>query len=94
MEISQRIYNGARAKEVLDNEAFQQAWNDITAEITEQWRQSPARDSEGREKLYQLLRLCEKLKQQFQTTLETGKLAEMELKHQRSLLERAKDAMS
>ena len=91
MEINQRIYNGDRAREVLENEAFAAAFDDIRQEITDQWKQSPVRDHEGREKLYELLRLTDKLEATLRRSLETGKLAVEELKYQRTLAERAKE---
>lgn len=94
MEIEQRIYQGDRAKEVLDNEAFQNAFTDIENEVMQQWKNSPARDQEGREKLWLMISLLGKLKVTLQTTMETGKLAKLDLEHKRSLLARAKDAIS
>jgi len=93
MEISERIYNGNRAREVLDNESFQWAINEIKNEVTEQWKNSPARDEAGREKLWMLLQMANKLELVLKSTLETGQLAELELRHQRTLLERAKNAI-
>lgn len=87
--IEQRIYDGDRAREVLENEAFDAAFNDIKTEIIEQWTNSPVRDPEGREKLYQLLRLTDKLKANLMTRLETGKLAKLDLDHQETLAQRA-----
>ena len=94
MEISERIYNGDRAKEVLENEAFTAAFADIEQEILEQWKQSPARDPEGREKLWLMLSLLSKLKTTLESSLATGKLAMLDLKHQRSIAERVRDARS
>lgn len=94
MEIEQRIYNGNRAKEVLENEAFQWALNEIKQEIKNAWEQSPARDSEGREKLWMMLSLANKLELSIKSMLETGKLAQLDLEHKRTLLERAKNAIS
>jgi len=88
--IEQRIYNGDRAREVLENEAFDQAFTDMKTEIIEQWTNSPVRDLDGREKLYQLLKLADKLKATLQTSLETGKLATLDLAHQESLAQKAK----
>lgn len=88
--LDERIYNADQARQVLENSAFQQAFDDITQELTEQWKQSPARDAEGREKLYQLLRLSEKYRAILTTSLETGRLARIEVEHNRTLAERAK----
>lgn len=91
--LEQRIYDGDRAREVLDNEAFTAAFADIKQELTDQWMKSPVRDQEGREKLYQLLKLADKLESTLKTRLETGKLAKLELKHHQTLAERAKSAL-
>lgn len=88
----QRVYDGDQAKLVLDNEAFQQALNDIETEIMESWKNAPARDQEGREKLWQMLKLAGKLRANLQTRLETGKLARIELDRQRkSMLQKARE---
>ena len=94
MELNQRLYNGDRAREVLENEAFTDSFSAIETEILSQWKSSPARDLEGREKLWQLLSLLGKLKSTLQTTLDTGKLAKLELEHKRSLAQRLTDAKS
>lgn len=93
MELEQRIYNGDRAKEVLDNEAYTAAMAAIKTEVTEQWQNSPARDQEGREKLWLMLKLADKLEAALRTTMETGKLAQLDLLHKQSLAQRAKAAI-
>ena len=87
-----RLYNGDRAKEVLENEEYQRAFNDLKTEIVEQWKNSPSRDVEGREKLFLMLGLLNKLERMLQASLDTGKLAKLELQH-RSLVNRLKDAV-
>lgn len=94
MEIEQRIYNADRAREVLENEAFIGAMADIKSEITEQWMKSPARDQEGREKLWLMLSLANKLEATMKTTFDSGKLAKLDLEHKRTMQERLKDALS
>ncbi len=91
MNIEQRIYDGNRAREILENPVFAEALKAIQEEITEQWKQTPARDVEGREKMWLMLKISEKFEATIRSTLETGKLAELELKHQQTLLERAKE---
>lgn len=89
----QRIYDADQARLVLENPAFEQALADIKQEITESWTNSPARDQEGREKLFQLLKLADKLEVTLRTSLETGRLAKEELKHQQTLKDRAKQTL-
>jgi hypothetical protein len=93
MEIQQRIYNANRAKEILDNEVFQQVMDDLQTEIIEQWKNSPARDEEGRQNLWSLLKLSQKFQLILKSSLETGQLAELELKHKQNVLDRAKSMM-
>ena len=92
--IETRIYDGNRAREVLENEVFQAVWTDIEKEWTEAWMNSPARDEAGREKLYQYVMTLRKLKAQITTTLETGKLAKLDMEHSRTMLERARDGLT
>ena len=93
MEIEQRIYQADRAREVLENEAFIGAMADIKSEIAEQWMKSPARDQEGREKLWLMLSLMSKLEATLKTTFDSGKLAKLDLEHKRTMQERLKDAL-
>ena len=86
--IEQRIYDANRAKEVLENEAFIAAFDNTEKEIIEQWTSSPARDAEGREKLHSYLMLLRKVKAHLTSSLDTGKLAEIDLQHKKSLAER------
>lgn len=88
MTIEKRIYDGSRAKEVLDNEVFQQVFADIEQELTQAWMNSPQRDTEGREKLFTSITMLRKVKACLQTSLETGMLASKELEHQRTLQSR------
>lgn len=91
MTPEQRIHDASRAKEILENEQFAASFEAIEKEIIDQWTNSPARDAEGRERLWTYLMLLRKVQTHLKTTVETGKLAELELQHKRTLAERAKD---
>lgn len=88
--LEQRIYDGNRARECLENEQFKWAFESIEQELTSAWRTSPARDVEAREKIFLSLQLLTKLKAALQGSLETGKLAEADKIYQQSLIDRAK----
>jgi hypothetical protein len=92
--IETRIYDGNRAREVLENEVFQAVWTDIEKEWTDAWMNSPARDEAGREKLYQYVMTLRKLKAQITTTLETGQLAQLDLQHKQTMADRLKAGVS
>lgn len=88
--LEERIYDGNRARECLENEQFNWAFESIEQELTNAWRTSPARDVEAREKIFLTLQLLTKLKATLTSTLETGQLADKELIHKRTILDRAK----
>ena len=89
MTPEQRIYAADRAREVLDNEDFTAAFDDIEKEVTEQWKTSPARDAAGRQELWVYLSMLRKVKAHLTTAMDTGKLAKLDIAHKQSMLERA-----
>src|SRR5574337_1296579 len=92
--IEERMHAGSRAKDVLENEAFSAAFDAIEQELVNAWKSSPARDAAGRENIWTYLHMLHKLKAQLVSTMETGKLAQLDLEHKRTLVERAKAGMS
>lgn len=72
---------GQKAQDVLDNEAFQLAFETIEQELSDAWKQSPVRDQEGRESIFRALTMLGKVKQALTETINTGKLARLELNH-------------
>lgn len=94
MTLNQRLALGDRAREVIENEAFIAAFDATEKEVIEQWMNSPARDQAGRESLWQYLSMLRKVKANLQTTLETGKLAQLELRHQRTMADKARGWLS
>lgn len=91
--IEQRIYDGTRAREILENEVFIQVFQDIEQELMQAWKTAPARDVAGRESIHQYLTMLEKVKTRLTSTMETGKLAMIDLDYQQSRLQRVKDAI-
>lgn len=92
--IESRLYLGDRAREILENEAFIAATEAIEHEVIEQWTNSPARDADGREKLWLMLQMHRKMQAALRTTLETGTLAKEELRHKQTLADRARGIFS
>lgn len=96
MELGQRLYNGDRAREVLENEAYIAAFADIEKDLIESWKNTPATNAnrDARERIHMALTLMGKVQACLHQTLDTGKLAKMELEHQNKLQEIAKRAKS
>lgn len=96
MTLEERLYNGDQAKLVLENDEFQKAFDAIRQDYIEQWLEIPSTDQSAkqRDRLHLALTLLDKVKSTLVATMESGKLAMVELNHRRTLAERAKDAKS
>ena len=66
---------GAQAEELLAHPLLAEALSAFETEIVEQWKNSPARDQDGRERLWSMLQANRRFQQHLQTHMETGKLA-------------------
>ena len=62
------------AKSILDNPVFQDAIKQIKQELYGEFLNSPARDSEGREKIYLMGKMFDVLLVNIKSVMETGKL--------------------
>jgi len=70
---------GVRARELLDNELVQEALTTLKDEYVRAWEASPARDSEGRERLWVMVKLVEKFRGHLEQVWDAGKLADDKL---------------
>lgn len=91
MTPDQELHRAGRAQEVLENEVYVEAFEQIRQEIEQQWKTSPARDVEGRERLWLMQALMTKLQTCLESTMQGGKVAAAELRHKQTLRERASD---
>lgn len=81
-----------QAQELAEHPLFKEALATYRERLMTQWAESPARDTEGREKLWLMLKTAEAVERHLVELMETGKLASIQLEQRRSLAERAKDA--
>ena len=91
MTPQQKVYDAERAKNVLENDVFQQVFADIEQELIEQWKSSNS--AVDREKTHQYIQLLSLFKTRLMTTFETGKLAQVQLTHERSRRERLSEKL-
>lgn len=94
MTPEQEAHRGDEAARLLENDLFKEALNAIEAEVVKQWQDCPARDKEGKEALWQLMKTAQKFRRILVGHIETGKLARenlrrMEQSRLRTLLRRA-----
>jgi hypothetical protein len=86
--IERRLSDGARAGEILENEQFNAAFDAVEKDLVETWMNSKDEAQADRERCWSHLMLLRKVKAQLVSTLETGKLARIELNHRRTISER------
>lgn len=69
------IRRGEHAAQLLNDELLTEAFAHIETELTEKWKNAPARDQDGREKLWLTLKMLERVRLHLRSTLETGQIA-------------------
>lgn len=77
--LEHEIQRGKDAEYLLQHPLLVEAFEVIEKEVTEQWQNSPARDVEGREKLWLSLKLLNRLQAQIKSVVETGQVAQATL---------------
>lgn len=71
---------GQRASELLENEVLREALDAIRKEVIQQWSDCPARDTQGKEALWQLHKMALKFENLLTGYVQTGHLATENLK--------------
>jgi predicted metal-dependent hydrolase len=75
----QRSARAAQAKQVLEHELFVEAFTKLEADYIKGWRESHARDTDARERLWQALQILGKVKGHLASYVQDGKLAQREI---------------
>ena len=78
------------AEELINNPLWTEAHEEYTRRLKEEWANSPARDAEGREKIWLMLKAAEAAKRHLQEIINTGKLASIQMEQWQSVKDRAK----
>lgn len=73
------IQRGERAAQILAEPIIVEALEVIEQEYTEQWKNSPARDQEGREKLWLMVKTAQRFRAELVQAMETGQVAKATL---------------
>lgn len=80
MTPEQEAHRGDEAARLLENDLLREALDAIDAEVVSQWQECPARDKEGKEALWQLMKTAQKFRRILTGHIETGKLARENLR--------------
>ena len=76
--LSQEIERGSRAKAIIEDELWVEAWEVMDSELMRVWESSQAHESVEREKIWMLVKQTKRLRSYFENVIETGKLALIE----------------
>lgn len=83
-----------QAQDLAEHPLFKEAVETYRQRLMAEWASSPARDTEGREKLWLMLKTAEAVERHLVQLMETGKLATLQWRQKQTLLQRAKEAAS
>ena len=75
----QEMHRGTQARAILDNPLWAEAWQGFEDRLLKEWRDAPASDTEGREVLWLMLKMSERVQGHIKGILETGQMAEMQI---------------
>lgn len=86
-KLAQEAQRGQNALSVLTNDVYQEAYQQQRDEYIRQWIESPARDVEGREFIWKLLKNLDAVDAHLRTVMETGKMAVITINETTKLIE-------
>lgn len=75
----QLLQRGIDANQVLNNEAFKDAFTVLRIAVVEEWKKCPVRDQEGALLLLQLAKLTDKFESILVGMVESGKMAQHQI---------------
>lgn len=81
LELKRAINKGDKAQKLLDS--TKELFDGIEADIWKKWKESPAKDTEGRENLYIEQHAIRVIQDRIKAITKEGKKAEEELKHKK-----------
>lgn len=76
MKLAER---GERAKRLLENDLYNEAWQSVRDALLSEWEKSPQRDVEGRERLHMMLSCMTMVRNHIEGFIQHGKIAAKKL---------------
>jgi hypothetical protein len=78
-DTAKEISRGQQAAELLEHPLLAEAFSMLKGQYQSAWESSPARDAQGREELWRLLKSLNAVEGHLKTVVETGKLARIQV---------------
>lgn len=85
MSIDTELRRGEQARQVIENPIYSEAIAAVKQGIFDKWASAPMRDREGHHELKLMLKLLGELTGYIETTMQTGKMASMQLEQERKM---------
>jgi hypothetical protein len=85
MNPHEEVQQGYQAKQLLENEVFKSAFENVRVGIYEKWKSCPVRDVQGQHELKLMDKLLGELEGYIKQVVDTGKMAEIQLENERKL---------
>ena len=79
VELTKRQTRGARAYELLENETLKQVFAELHDDYLWAWKQTRARDTDARERLWQAIQILGKVQDHLRKLFDDGKIATKDL---------------
>jgi preprotein translocase subunit SecD len=92
-KLKTEVARAEKANELLSDEIMVEAFTVLNRRFTEEWANSPVRDSEGRERIWLMQKLLKSVEDHLREIAQTGKLASLQLHQHQTMLQKAKAAM-
>jgi hypothetical protein len=77
--LQESMSRGARAEALLQNDLLREAFTRLEQDYIDAWRISPARDTDGRERLWQAVNIVAKVRDHIVKVVNDGKLSQRHL---------------
>ena len=90
VQLARDLSRAEKARAALDNDVLADAFATLEQEYIKAWRETPARDTDGRERLWQAVQIIGKVKTHLQSAVNDGTLAAKEVDSLARLGERRK----
>lgn len=85
MSLENELQRAEQARQILNNELYQETVAIVRQAIIDKWIAAPMRDREGQHELKLMLKLLGDLAAHIETTMQTGKMAELQLESERRM---------
>ena len=89
-QLINEIERARQAQELIEHPLFVEAFETYRERLMKEWADSPARDTDGREKLWLMTKLLNGVENHLKELMQTGKLASLQLEQKRTLAQRLK----